>query len=527
MLVAAAAGGLFAAGHGEPGQDLTLARPRLRAEPAGGGCYRLSGRQAFAALPPGWTRLGVHALDDSDPAHPQVVHAFLRRDTPGYRIIEAPASGQPASPAARSEPGSAQAASGQPGRLLVSLDRAVARAARVLPAGPPGAVLGCLLSWMLLSTANISYATGQRAFDQAAQAARQSPLSERGPSSEQGPSSDWTVAEAALELGAIESQLDRLARSRPRPGLRLCGLDPAPVRRPAPRRPVCPPPHRPGRPGRQCPRGGRIRWITPRRRPMRRPAGQDGGMLDHVSIQCADVAASAAFYDAVLAPLGGGRVMDFGQVIGYGTAAMPDFWLGPQSTGHGFRESHLAFTAPTRDAVRRSSRRQPKLARRSCTNRGCGRSTTPATTAPLPAIRTGTTSKPYATPRADRPPKDISNDKVASRDSPKPLAQPRVAARNAAQAARLKTSAGPSGSLESRTATIPGRFRATWTHWPPLPPLRVLVRHTAVDRSAPGQGHPASPMSRPRGRCRGLRRAGGRNHCIAPDLVHPPGTGCR
>ena len=28
-------------------------------------------------------------------------------------------------------------------------------------------------------------------------------------------------------------------------------------------------------------------------------------MLDHVSIQCADVAASAAFYDAVLATVGG------------------------------------------------------------------------------------------------------------------------------------------------------------------------------------------------------------------------------
>ena len=27
-------------------------------------------------------------------------------------------------------------------------------------------------------------------------------------------------------------------------------------------------------------------------------------MLDHLSIQCADVARSAAFYDAVLAPLG-------------------------------------------------------------------------------------------------------------------------------------------------------------------------------------------------------------------------------
>jgi len=35
-------------------------------------------------------------------------------------------------------------------------------------------------------------------------------------------------------------------------------------------------------------------------------------MLDHLSIQCADLAASAAFYDAVLAPLGGQRIMDFG-----------------------------------------------------------------------------------------------------------------------------------------------------------------------------------------------------------------------
>ena len=74
-------------------------------------------------------------------------------------------------------------------------------------------------------------------------------------------------------------------------------------------------------------------------------------MLDHLSIQCADVTASAAFYDAVLAPLGGQRLMDFGQVIGYGIAPKPDFWLGPQSTGDGFRESHIAFVAPDRAAV--------------------------------------------------------------------------------------------------------------------------------------------------------------------------------
>ena len=74
-------------------------------------------------------------------------------------------------------------------------------------------------------------------------------------------------------------------------------------------------------------------------------------MLDHLSIQCADVSASAAFYDAVLAPLGGGRLMDFGSVIGYGVAPMPDFWIGPQTTGEGFREAHVAFTAPDRPAV--------------------------------------------------------------------------------------------------------------------------------------------------------------------------------
>ena len=75
-------------------------------------------------------------------------------------------------------------------------------------------------------------------------------------------------------------------------------------------------------------------------------------MIDHVSIQCTDMAASSTFYDAVLGPLGGARVMDFGDVIGYGLPPTPDFWIGRQTTGEGFRESHLAFSAPTRDAVR-------------------------------------------------------------------------------------------------------------------------------------------------------------------------------
>jgi catechol 2,3-dioxygenase-like lactoylglutathione lyase family enzyme len=75
-------------------------------------------------------------------------------------------------------------------------------------------------------------------------------------------------------------------------------------------------------------------------------------MLDHVAMQCSDVPASAAFYDAVLAPLGTGRRMDFGDVIGYGSESAPDFWIGPHNTGEGFRESHIAFQAADRAAVR-------------------------------------------------------------------------------------------------------------------------------------------------------------------------------
>lgn len=75
-------------------------------------------------------------------------------------------------------------------------------------------------------------------------------------------------------------------------------------------------------------------------------------MLDHLSIQCADPDESAQFYDTVFPALGVGRVMEFGPVIGYGSEGKPDFWIGPQETGTGFRESHIAFHAPDRASVR-------------------------------------------------------------------------------------------------------------------------------------------------------------------------------
>ncbi len=73
-------------------------------------------------------------------------------------------------------------------------------------------------------------------------------------------------------------------------------------------------------------------------------------MLDHLSLQVADLAASAAFYDAALDPLGGRRIMDVGPAIGYGTDR-PEFWIGTEATAQPNKEVHVAFAAGDRAAV--------------------------------------------------------------------------------------------------------------------------------------------------------------------------------
>jgi catechol 2,3-dioxygenase-like lactoylglutathione lyase family enzyme len=74
-------------------------------------------------------------------------------------------------------------------------------------------------------------------------------------------------------------------------------------------------------------------------------------MIDHYGIQCADMAASATFYDTILAAVGAKRVLDFGEAIGYGVDS-PDFWISTATSDGPARESHIAFAAPDRAAVR-------------------------------------------------------------------------------------------------------------------------------------------------------------------------------
>ena len=75
-------------------------------------------------------------------------------------------------------------------------------------------------------------------------------------------------------------------------------------------------------------------------------------MIDHFGINCADVQASAKFYDTVLGTLGFSRQMDYGVAIGYGRDGFPWFWLSSYENLPANREVHIAFKAEDAAAVR-------------------------------------------------------------------------------------------------------------------------------------------------------------------------------
>ncbi len=78
-------------------------------------------------------------------------------------------------------------------------------------------------------------------------------------------------------------------------------------------------------------------------------------MLDHVALQCSDVAAAASFYTTVFGAIGVREAMRFerdgGVVVGLsGADGFPHLWLGPL-VDQGDRPIHLALTASDRASV--------------------------------------------------------------------------------------------------------------------------------------------------------------------------------
>jgi alkylation response protein AidB-like acyl-CoA dehydrogenase len=200
LLQEAAAGEVFAAGHAEPGNDLPLMLSATKAKRVDGG-WRITGRKSFGSLTPVWTRLGLHAMDASDPSAPKIVHAFIPRGTEGVSIHETwDVLGMRAT---RSDDTVLEDA--------FCPDRYVAR---VVPAGAAGIdqfVLG-IFAWALINFGNVYHGLATRVRDLIVELVKSKRSLGITRSMAYHPEVQHGIAEITMELEAIGPQLDTVAR---------------------------------------------------------------------------------------------------------------------------------------------------------------------------------------------------------------------------------------------------------------------------------------------------------------------------
>lgn len=197
LLEEAAAGHILAAGHGETGNDVPLTLSTTRAERVEGG-WEFTGHKIFSSLSPVWTLLGLHGMDTSDPDHPQIVHAFLPRDSRGFTVKETwDTLGMRAT---------------QSNDTV--LDRAFvpdSHVACVTPAGFAGAnlfVLG-VNAWALLNFAAIYQGVAERAFDLAVSSAKSKSSIALTRSMAYHPGVQHYIAEMRMALESIDAIVRR------------------------------------------------------------------------------------------------------------------------------------------------------------------------------------------------------------------------------------------------------------------------------------------------------------------------------
>jgi alkylation response protein AidB-like acyl-CoA dehydrogenase len=200
ILEEAVAGEVFAAGHGERGNDFPLMLSTTRAEKVDGG-YKFYGHKIFGSLTPVWTRLGIHGMDTSDPDNPRIVHGFLTRDAEGYTIVETwDTLGMRAT---RSDD-----------TILDGAFIPDANIPRVVPAGLAGAdnfVLG-VFAWAEPTFSNIYIGIAERALELAtADVHKKTSVGLGGKSMAYNPMVQHEIAEMAIELDSITAHADRVA----------------------------------------------------------------------------------------------------------------------------------------------------------------------------------------------------------------------------------------------------------------------------------------------------------------------------
>lgn len=200
MLREAAAGEVFAAGHAESGNDIPVLLSTTKAERVDGG-YRFYGRKHFGSLSPVWTRLGLHGMDASDPAAPKIVHAFMPRDTEGYRIEETwDALGMRAT---RSDDTVLEGCF-VPDRYI----------ARVVPAGAAGmdAFVATTFVWVMAGFANVYAGLARHALDRTVATVKNKHSIALTRSMAYHPEVQHAVADMVIEMETIDAVIEQAAQ---------------------------------------------------------------------------------------------------------------------------------------------------------------------------------------------------------------------------------------------------------------------------------------------------------------------------
>jgi alkylation response protein AidB-like acyl-CoA dehydrogenase len=199
ILKEAAAGEVFAAGHAESGNETSVLMSITKAERVAGG-YKFTGRKSFGSLTPVWTRLGLHAMDLSNPSAPKVVHGFLPRDSKGYSIKETwDVMGMRAT---RSDDTILDGAF-IPDKYIV----------RTVPAGFAGADFFVLsiFAWALMGFANVYCGLARRALDLTLEQVKTKKSLALTRSMAWHPETQYHIADMVMELEAINAQTDAVA----------------------------------------------------------------------------------------------------------------------------------------------------------------------------------------------------------------------------------------------------------------------------------------------------------------------------
>jgi alkylation response protein AidB-like acyl-CoA dehydrogenase len=199
LLEGAMNGEVYAAGHAESGNDIPVLLSTSKAERVAGG-YRFTGRKSFGSLTPVWTYLGLHGMDASDPEAPKIVHGFLSRDAGDFRIQE-------------TWDVLGMRATASEDTILEGAFVPDERIARVVAPGGAGVDLFVLaiFAWALTGFGNIYYGLARRVFDLTVERLKEKGSIALTRPMAYHPGIQWTVAEMALELEAIEPHLDRVA----------------------------------------------------------------------------------------------------------------------------------------------------------------------------------------------------------------------------------------------------------------------------------------------------------------------------